>query len=152
MTRLEEAGPEAAKDRLKEWMASPAPRIFYHLPFKTHIPVAVSEALQTAMKARSPLIVAYQDTIKTKVKDHVEVDIESIRLAQRIIDEGTMVDEGRGLARTYFARIDGKWWELVVLQSETGYLRIQTIHGSDARKAAGHIKRSQKKEEDGRRS
>ncbi len=45
-----------------------------------------------------------------------------------MIDEGQLVDEGRANARTVFFPFGPVWWEIVLVRSANGFLRIQTLH------------------------
>lgn len=133
---LETAGPAIARTKVAELMATPAPRIIMGVPQKVTLPVAVAEAAAASLHARSPLLVVANDTMRAKAGKHAAVSAETFGLAQRIMDGGLLVDEGRdqGRSRTIFAEVDGAWWELVVTRSTAGYMRIKTLHRSDRRK------------------
>ncbi len=52
--RLDQAGPEAAKVRIQDWLQSPAPRVLSGLPENIPLPVAVAPAL--AKPGGSPIV------------------------------------------------------------------------------------------------
>lgn len=140
--RIEEAGPAVARRAIAELLDTPAPRVLAKLDEKLQLPVAVAETLQRDLDARSALLVVPNETVRRKSARHAPVSVDTFGLAQRIVDEGRVVDEGRseGRARTVFAEIDGVWWELVVLVSKARYMRVQTLHRSDARKFAAALR------------
>lgn len=127
--RLEAAGEDAARARVAEIVNSPAPKILLSLPGpRFDMPVAVSGALRESWKASSSIVAVANDVMQRKIEKHAAVDVDSFSLVQRVVDEGAEIDERRGEhRRTLVARLDGKWWKLVLAKTQRGYMRIATF-------------------------
>jgi hypothetical protein len=66
--------------------------------------------------------------MQRKIDKHAAVRVDSFALVQRVVDEGEEIDERRGEhRRTLVARIDGKWWKLVLAKTQRGYMRVATF-------------------------
>lgn len=146
--QLEEAGPAVARRAIGELLQTPAPKVLLGRKEQIRLPVAVAEDLAGILQASSPLLAVANGTMRRKTSAHAAMTVESFTLTQQIVDTGTVVDEGRnaGRARTLFAEIEGQWWELVVVVSETGFMRVQTLHRSDRRKFEQTRRRTEKPE------
>jgi len=147
--RLDEAGPEAAKARIKEILQSPTPKILMGIDERLRLPVAVSTKLAEEMGARSPIIMASNDAIAIKTsKKGVDIALEHFLRAQEMIDAGELVDEGQKEKRTIFSRLWRGLVKIVVQKSAGGFLRIATIFPSDSKKRAAALERGMKKSEE----
>jgi Phage Mu protein F like protein len=130
--KLDEAGPQRARSAIKRlWESAADMNILMGIEERIAVPVAISEAAMTRFQATSQVVVAWNDTLRKKVEPPDRRDPMDFKLAQRIIDEGEMVDEGVENALTWFARIDGLDWEVVVFKTAGGYLRIRSLHRTD---------------------
>lgn len=127
--RLEQAGEEAARERLAEIVASPAPKILLGLEGERYdLPVAVAGRFATEMKATSRLISVSNEVMRRKIDKHAFVDVDRFAMVQQVVDEGETIDEGRGEnRRTVVALIDDVWWKLVLTRTARGILRIATF-------------------------
>lgn len=142
---LSTAGPAVARDRIAELFNSRTPEVLAGLPERVQLPVAVSEKLADELKAVSPLVVASNETIKAKVGKHAVVSLDTFSIAQSLIDQGRIVDEGRSESqRAIYVQIGGGWWKLVIKRSAQGYLRLHTIYRVDASRARKWINRGGK--------
>ncbi len=144
--RLEAAGEDAARARIAEIVSSPAPKILMGLKDQPlALPVSTAGRFVAEMKAASNIIVAFNSTMARKVKDHEEVDPETFRFIQPVIDEGETIDEGRGETfRTVVAMVDGVWWKLVIARSAARFLRVQTFFRSNPHEV-GRLRRKSEK-------
>ncbi len=125
---LIEAGEKTARNAIRTLFDSGAPRVLAGLDEHLRLPVAVAPRLQAGLDAKSGLIVADNRMIRSKTAKHREVGLDTFAVVQDILDQGTVVDEGRGAKRTVFWQIGTTWWEVVIARSANGYLRIQTLH------------------------
>lgn len=127
--QFEAAGETAARARIEELVASPAPKILIGLEGeRLDLPIAVAGHLMEEMKASSILITVSNDTMRRKIAKHAAVDAEAFGLVQRIVDAGAVVDEGKGdNRRTMLSEIDGGWWKMVLARSAKGFLRVATL-------------------------
>lgn len=127
--RLDAAGEDAARARIAELTASPAPKILLGLKgARFDMPVAVSGALRESWKASSSIVAVSNEVMLRKIEKHAPIDVDSFARVQGIVDEGEEIDEGRGKSRrSIVARIDGAWWKLVLAKTARGYMRVATL-------------------------
>lgn len=124
--RLDEAGPAAARTRIKEVLESPMPKIILGLDEKVRLPVAVAEKLAEELGARSPIVTATQDEIAPSAngqKSRAGGALENLAKVQEAIDAGAARDEGKG-KRSFLQRIGRAMLKLVVRKTADGFLRM----------------------------
>lgn len=140
--RLEAAGEAAARERVREILHSPAPRILLNIDTQLNLPVAVSSDLQKTLSANSAVIWAGNGTItaKTDGKPDVPVDVNDFIDAQKYLDEGVVVDEGKGAQRSVFIEVGQRLLRIIVQVSKNGRMRISSIHPFSRGKLARILK------------
>ncbi len=79
--RLDQAGPEAAKTRIAEWLDSPAPRVVAALPESVKLPVAV--APQLAKPGASAIVTVDSSLLREKT-----IAVADLPQVQKVLDEG----------------------------------------------------------------
>jgi hypothetical protein len=133
--RLEQAGEEAAKIRIQEILASPAPRILMGVDERLSLPVAVSGRMQEMLGARSPIIWATNDVIRIKTsKPAVPVELADFLALQEHLDRGELVDEGKPDQRAAIFESAGRLLKAIVKISGKRILRIATLFPTSRRK------------------
>lgn len=143
--RLDEAGPDIARRAVAEIVASPMPEVIASIPLpeRAHLPVAVSPSAARALDARSPIIMASNDTLSAKAAKHGHAGITPGEFArvQDVIDTGTMIDERKEGQIAFFQRIDiantggpPALYKVVLGRSAGGYMRVRTFFRGDAQR------------------
>lgn len=141
---LDDAGPEIAREKIGELFDGTSPRVFSGLTERSQLPVAVSEKLQGALGARSPIVVVSSDTMKVKTGKHAAVTVDTFALVDSMIARGHLIDEGRDRAqRAIYIEMGGVWWKLVIKVSAAGYLRLHTLYRVDRTYAEKWIERNE---------
>ncbi|PWV97718.1 phage Mu protein F like protein [Hoeflea marina] len=125
---LDQAGPELARKAIAEIVNSRETAVLANLSERVRIPVAVAETAASELNAASPLLIIDTATLRKKMTKHSSVRFDTLASVQEMIDTGQLIDEGRGNARTVFFAIGPVWWEIVLVRSANGFLRIQTLH------------------------
>lgn len=140
--RIEAAGEAAARERVREILHSPAPRILLNIDTQLNLPVAISPDLQKTLSANSAVIWAGNGTIKAKTdgKPDVPVDVNDFIDAQKYLDEGVVVDEGKGAQRSVFIEVGQRLLRIIVQVSKNGRMRISSIHPFSRGKLARILK------------
>ena len=135
MQRLEQAGEPAARQRITDIAASPAPKILLGIEGdRLDVPIAIAGRFGREMKASSQIVSVSNDVMRRKVAKHAFVDVDRFALVQQVIDEGATVDEGRGEnRRTVVALIDDVWWKLVLTRTARGILRVATFFRTNSK-------------------
>ncbi|MBY6243861.1 phage minor head protein [Methylosinus sp. Sm6] len=141
--QLDAAGETAARARIAELIDSPAPQILLGLEGeRIDLPIAVAGRLAEQWKAKSTLVTVSNETMRRKIAKHAAVDAAAFGLAQEIIDDGVVVDEGKlPNRRTILSEKDGAWWKLVLSRSANGFMRIATLFRTNAAEAERVIKK-----------
>ncbi|QPC44507.1 hypothetical protein HW532_18480 [Kaustia mangrovi] len=137
---LEAAGPDRARDQIRDLWAGPLPAVVTKLPERVHMPVAVAPRLAGDLDARGSLVVVSNDTAVTKTAKH-KFDLGRVGLIQEIIDRGRIVaDVHQATARNLYLEIDGKLWFLAIGRSSTGHLFVRTLHPTSRRRMLKKLK------------
>jgi hypothetical protein len=135
--QFEAAGETAARARISELMDSPAPKILLGIEGeRIDLPIAVAGKLAEEWRAASNLITVSNETMRRKIAKHAAVEVGAFAIAQRIVDEGQLIDEGKGdNRRTLLAQVDGAWWKLVLSRTRRGFMRIATLFRTNSNEA-----------------
>lgn len=141
--QMEAAGETAARARIAELVDSPASQILLGLEGeRIDLPIAVAGRLAEQWNAKSTLVTVSNETMRRKIAKHAAVDAAAFGLAQEIIDEGVVIDEGKlANRRTILSKKDGAWWKLVLSRSAGGFMRIATMFRVKAGEAERVIKK-----------
>lgn len=112
--RLDQAGPEAARQTVQDWLASPAPRIVAALPESVQLPVAVAPQLG---KPGGSMIV----TVDSRLLRDKEIAVADLPQVQTTIDAG-------GGSKV----IEHGGWLATVARLARGVLALVGFHRADA--------------------
>lgn len=127
---LEAAGPDVARQKIKELVESPTPRVLMGLPERVHLPIAVAPELARELGAKGQLIAIANDVIRTKARDHKIPLWDELAAAQLVVDQTAWKanSDGDPAVRVGSGEALGRLWRLAVRRSENGYLLVRTLH------------------------
>lgn len=148
---LVEAGPADAARKLDDLWASPWTRVVSRLPPKqarqVWLPAGVSPRLQVAMGAKSPLVsingadVGARANHDGRYKDGRSY--EDLRRLPQAIAEGAVVADANPRRRGMIWNLGRAWWRAIVTRSDTGLLRVISMHQRPEKAARRAIEASQ---------
>ncbi|QPC44619.1 hypothetical protein HW532_19075 [Kaustia mangrovi] len=143
---LEAAGPDRARDQIRDLWAGPLPAVVTKLPERVHMPVAVAPVLAEQTKSRSSLVVVSNDTAALKTTKH-KFALDRVGLVQEMIDRGRIVaDVHDTSARNVYLDIEGQLWFLAIGRSRDGYLYVRTLHPTSRRRMLKKLKQAGEEE------
>lgn len=143
--RLESAGPVIAKQKVKELLETPAPKILMGIDQRLRLPVAVSTKIAEALKAKSPIIMTSNDVIAVKTgKPGVDIALDHFLEMQTYLDDGEIIDEGQEGKRSVFYDTGKNLIRIIVQKSLAGFLRITSIHPRTRKKLEAARERAAK--------
>lgn len=138
---LQTQGEVTARNQIARVLDGPDVRAVIGLPERVRLPVAVAPQAAETMSAAGQVVTMSSDTIVTKMSKHALVTLELLGRIQEIVDNGRMLDEGRGDAqRQIYLELEGLGWvKLVLGRSKDGFLYVRTLYQVAARKALKSI-------------
>ncbi|SOC26873.1 phage minor head protein [Stappia indica] len=138
---LQTQGEATARTQIARVLDGPDVRAVIGLPERVRLPVAVAPQAAETLSASGQVVTMSSDTIVTKMSKHALVTLELLGRIQEIVDEGRMLDEGRGDAqRQIYLELEGLGWvKLVLGRSKDGFLYVRTLYQVAARKALKSI-------------
>jgi hypothetical protein len=146
---LETRGESTARRQIGRLLDGPDVRAIAGSPERVRLPVAVAPKVAETMGARGSLVTMSSDTIAAKVGKHALVDFDLLGRIQEIIDQGELIDEGRGdTQRQAYLELEGLgWFKLVIGRSKDGFLYVRTLYHLSARKAERAIRQARRERE-----
>jgi hypothetical protein len=134
---LETRGEPTARRQIGRLLDGPDVRAMIDLPERVRLPVATAPKVAETMSAAGPMVTMSSDTIAAKIGKHARVTPDLLKRIQEMIDDGRLVDEGRGDAqRQIYIELEGLgWFKLVIGRSKDGFLYVRTLYQVAARKA-----------------
>lgn len=133
--RLAGAEPGDATKALQDLWSDPYVRVAPKLQPKAWLPAGVSEPLAAELGARSPVASITGEAVAERIGRH-GMAVEDFQVLPIMLREAIVLPDPRGKrsVRALLYR-DGKtWWRAFVTRSETGYLRVTSLHQQDASK------------------
>lgn len=128
-SRLAVAPEKAATEALEKLWEDPFVRVLPRLPDQHWLPAGVSPALQAELGAKSPVISVPKSVIAERLGKH-RMSVQDFAVLPSLIAEATALPDPRGAART--RALHGKrgkaFWRAFVTVSETGYMRVSSLH------------------------
>jgi len=143
-SRLAEAPAKAGNAALRELWADPFVKLVPDLPQKTWLPAGVSPRLVDAFAdvapAASPVVSVPIDVITARMEKH-DLTMDDFALLPEIIESGVILPDPRGdeRVRSIVFQMGKTWWRVFVKLSDTGYLRINSLHQRSEASALAEI-------------
>lgn len=142
-SRLDQAGPEVAREQVADLMASSTPKVLVGIDERLRLPVAVAEKLAEDLGAKSPIVMASNDAIRIKTeKPGVDVTLDDFKAVQSFLDQGQIIDEGQPNKRSIFVEEGARLLKIIVQMSAGGFLRIASIFTTSPRRREQAEKKS----------
>lgn len=153
--RIEMAGEEPATDAIRQFWRSRAPEAYAKLPVSQSIymPAGWRADLAADLNARAPIVAITSQTLGQKLEIHgpshgQRLTPQVLAELPRMIAEGEITPALDPRDRYLFAQARGRLWRIVIRRAATRYLRIMTLHETDAGKLERAVKK--KKASEGR--
>ncbi|TCU35441.1 phage minor head protein [Rhizobium azibense] len=127
--RLATAPAAKATEILTELWSDPYLQLAPRLEPKVWLPAGLSVRIAEDLGAKSPIISITGEAIADRMKRH-RMSIGDFALLPVIVDHAVSMPDRRGnrQARTLYCKIGAIFWRAFVSVSETGYLRLNSLH------------------------
>lgn len=146
--RLDEAGEDDARAAVQAIVTSDVPRVLLNLPETVFMPVAIAPPqLVDELGAKTKVVMVSNSTMRVKADKHGgdrPVTPEAFAEVQKLLDEGTMLDDGVPRHRVFGSKL----WMGIVKATRTGLgLILSSLHGINDRQWTAIVKRAAERKE-----